>query len=776
MKNFGQLNSFINVDLHIHTIESKYKDKKIVDESDINHLDVILNALNNNGINLFSFADHNRFNLDIYNKTIEILDSEIGQEKYPNIKNILASVEFDVQIDNGNPACHILTIFDAKTSDDRKKIKEEIDKDKLTSPDDYYSLKRYVELLSNIGLSTILIACQRKDIGNKKKDNLNSLSDSCDDVVEFLKTGFISSFEYQKPNVEGILINSLSKFDEGEQISLVANSDCHEWTAYPNHHKGDKRNDKSWYFEIKAQPTFLGLLMAVTSPQTRFKRENTKIPYIKGFVFNNEIHHLSPGFNAIIGENGSGKSSLLSLVSPNQNDSSATHIKKIKKQNGFSVIPGDDCSSITKYIKQGDLVDRTNKDSLFASDIVFPQVDNSKTINSIKTYANALFKKIEANIQYETNKSQLKTSTFILNSEYEGCVSFYVNIVVTKGFADTSNQYKDPLNSIIKIINNLISFDKSLLSNEEKENIFEAILRLKKAEKSISDRYTKVEYINSVKSIISSEASTYNSNVKKASSAHDTRMASYKNSKQEFVDKIVETIKSQLNINVISLPNLIEKDSGVASITKQGFRFISTAKYNSIDDVKGDLLSSVFNTAYKQESVLLGVNNNEILKAAISNCGPSGNCKDKFMENVNKYINGVIEENHSIVEIGSTGETGGTLGEQSLAYYKFITNADAKDKIILIDQPEDNISVPGIMKKLIDYLNKLRDKKQIIFVTHSPLLVINLDVDNVIYLKKQGDLIECKSGCLEADNIIEYVEENLDGGKEALRKRLKVYE
>lgn len=161
---------------------------------------------------------------------------------------------------------------------------------------------------------------------------------------------------------------------------------------------------------------------------------------------------------------------------------------------------------------------------------------------------------------------------------------------------------------------------------------------------------------------------------------------------------------------------------------------------------------------------------------AVSNCGPLGNYEEKYNENVNKFINSLIEENHSIVEIGSSSETGGTLGEQALAYYKFITNTDAKDKIILIDQPEDNISVPGIMKKLIDYLNKLRDKKQIIFVTHNPLLVINLDVDNVIYLKRQGDKIECKSGCLESESIIEYVEENLDGGKEALKKRLKVYE
>lgn len=41
MKDFGQLNNFIRADLHIHTIESKYKDKKIVDE---NKIQILING------------------------------------------------------------------------------------------------------------------------------------------------------------------------------------------------------------------------------------------------------------------------------------------------------------------------------------------------------------------------------------------------------------------------------------------------------------------------------------------------------------------------------------------------------------------------------------------------------------------------------------------------------------------------------------------------------------------------------------------------------------
>ncbi len=77
---------------------------------------------------------------------------------------------------------------------------------------------------------------------------------------------------------------------------------------------------------------------------------------------------------------------------------------------------------------------------------------------------------------------------------------------------------------------------------------------------------------------------------------------------------------------------------------------------------------------------------------------------------------------------------------------------------------------------MLDYFNSVRDKKQIIFVTHNPLLVVNLDVDNVICISKnRNNKLDIQSGCLESSNLIDIVSQNLDGGKEALERRLKIY-
>ena len=71
----------------------------------------------------------------------------------------------------------------------------------------------------------------------------------------------------------------------------------------------------------------------------------------------------------------------------------------------------------------------------------------------------------------------------------------------------------------------------------------------------------------------------------------------------------------------------------------------------------------------------------------------------------------------------------------------------------------------------------MRDDKQIILVTHSPLLVINQDVDNVIVLNEDKDTnkLKVQCGCLESEGILDQVAEKMEGGTEAVRKRLRVY-
>lgn len=137
-------------DLHIHSIASKYKESDgIVDNSTIDNTSVLLDKLEENEVGLFSITDHNRFNVELYNK----LDSEIKTGKYENVKGIVAGVEFDVQIDGDMGKCHIITIFDAKNKEDNyKKIKGCIDENKLENKEGYYTRDEYESILKKLVL------------------------------------------------------------------------------------------------------------------------------------------------------------------------------------------------------------------------------------------------------------------------------------------------------------------------------------------------------------------------------------------------------------------------------------------------------------------------------------------------------------------------------------------------------------------------------------------------------------------------------------------------
>jgi len=66
-------------------------------------------------------------------------------------------------------------------------------------------------------------------------------------------------------------------------------------------------------------------------------------------------------------------------------------------------------------------------------------------------------------------------------------------------------------------------------------------------------------------------------------------------------------------------------------------------------------------------------------------------------------------------------------------------------------------------------------------VTHNPQFIVNLDVDNVVFMTVDEDnTLRLKSGALEYEcedyAILDIIAENVDGGLASIEKRLKRYE
>jgi len=114
-------------------------------------------------------------------------------------------------------------------------------------------------------------------------------------------------------------------------------------------------------------------------------------------------------------------------------------------------------------------------------------------------------------------------------------------------------------------------------------------------------------------------------------------------------------------------------------------------------------------------------------------------------------------------------------GEQILALLEFIFKFDDYDYPVLLDQPEDDLDSRAISTTIVDFIKKEKFRRQIIVVSHNANLVVCADSEEVLVSKKIGrrnPVFEYKSGAIENDAIKEEIIDVLEGGVNALKKRM----
>lgn len=759
----------IKFDLHIHSVASKYKeDKNIVDDSTMEKINVLLSKLNEHQVALFSITDHNRFNVELYKEIDRILNNSDCEYEY--VKAILSGVEFDVKLDETMDKCHIITIFDSKNNPEYyEKINTKINENLLTGKDDFYTRESFEKLLYDIGLNTILIACQRNDIHNHNRRH-NSLSDSSNRVEEIIKVGYINALEYQKPKVEGILKYNLKEVPS--PVCLVTGSDCHMWSCYPDHDCSNKNPD-FYHSKAKIIPTFKGLLMAITSPETRFNcRENSNAVRIEGIKIKDDTIPLKNGVNAIIGENGSGKSTVLKFINKKTSDA---FVREIIKNNQLKLVNNIDLTKV-KYIGQGDIINNFNNNTLFVSstDSNFKALDNSTFIEKYTRFANIIKNCIKNKISQKDAIESLKTYSIRYNPDFEE-KNYFINLVCQKDFDVITNIHDEPLIKLGRIILNLREIKSRKYFHDYTDDIAEAESNLLGVYQKIKNKWELVHAESKVKNAIHSSITEYNLKVSTKSSARDKEKREHKVKRQNVIDAVINAIElSSDKITPIIEP---EAQSGVSKNTKRGFCFNREANYNNVSMLDSFLIH-MFNKVYNSIESISQISTNFELVNALRNCSCESDIENKWNANLKKFIDDAIQVKEYITD-GSDKQIGNTLGEMSLSFYKYYTQGSDEWNVLIIDQPEDNISNYNISKHLIKYFNSIRDTKQLIFVTHNPLLVVNLDAENVVYIQNNNGDLSIKSGCLEYEdeetNILEIIAQNLDGGKESIEKRLKAY-
>jgi ABC-type bacteriocin/lantibiotic exporter with double-glycine peptidase domain len=96
------------------------------------------------------------------------------------------------------------------------------------------------------------------------------------------------------------------------------------------------------------------------------------------------------------------------------------------------------------------------------------------------------------------------------------------------------------------------------------------------------------------------------------------------------------------------------------------------------------------------------------------------------------------------------------------------------DNPLIIDQPEDNLDNHFIYETVVNSIQRLKGKRQMIFITHNANIPVLANADLVIvmnsdgkigYVEKSGSVDECRNEIVDL----------LEGGREAFELRRERY-
>ena len=96
---------------------------------------------------------------------------------------------------------------------------------------------------------------------------------------------------------------------------------------------------------------------------------------------------------------------------------------------------------------------------------------------------------------------------------------------------------------------------------------------------------------------------------------------------------------------------------------------------------------------------------------------------------------------------------------------------------MIIDQPEDNLDNRLIRQVIVNILASIKLRRQVIVATHNPNLPVLGDAEQVIILRAIGEK-ECHlddKGNIDSDEIIRYITDIMEGGREAFQYRHSIY-
>lgn len=780
------------VDFHIHSIASKHKESDdCVDLSTIDNIDLLIDKLSKREINMCSISDHDNFDFNIYNRLKQ-------EENKGSIKKVFPAVEFSVTYDK--KVLHVITIFDDKDEEKIKKIQNEIFDIKNNKPfyDDIelnsFSENKYLNILKNINLNVVMIAHQKETLSSKETRSHDVMSLGKEKFDELVFMDYFESFEFKRKRNEIFNKNYIEKNKEKYKdvtLRFVTGSDCHDWSKYP------EENDDFSFTYLKCLPTFRGLAMAVT---------NTKrINYVNNFYsttdkyldsINIEIDNnkydikLSKGINVIIGDNSIGKSLLIHKLT-NYNYLNDQKIKdsydEYLKNNKIKINSSIPESNISKFNGQGS-IRKMFENKTFDSDEFLNGFFPAEPL--VSKYIEIYKSEIENYISILKNKEE-KSNAFNKITNFGICVIEAAS--KSLNFKNVTQATIASINSKIKKIGKIVEYFESINSllgkiqendffdkEDEKyinDSINSNIILISKYKNKIKQNLFEISKIN----IINDEFTSKDKELKKTKTDETEKIANYESNKDSFSENIVNYYYKNKN-KVKYEPNIKEEKVPTTSNKVGKYRFVAKTKIKEISNTNLlTLINNVLGKSVKDINLIDSIT----IPDRFSNRNKDISYNDKLINlknELDKEIDNYFSIDKAINDASDKDVTKElSSGFNSKIYFDLISNQTDDNRIYIIDQPEDDVSQPSIKKNILGDFYDMSKNRQVIIITHNPQFIVNLDVDNVIFIgKDENDKIYIQNGALEYCDkdydILKIVADNIEGGIDSINERWKRYD
>lgn len=775
----------IKIDLHIHSVYSNCKDGKKVAKNTLENLHILVKGLKKHNVEMCAITDHDIFNYELYST----LKKE--EKSSSSIKKVLPGIEFSVEFE-AEKVIHIVTIFDDKDESKVKNIEKVMTqgkgKTKFKKNIGAYTKEDYFDILSEINLDFVMIAHQKKSPISLQNPHPNDVMVlGADKFNELVFMDYFDAFEFKNKRNE--IYNKVYTTENNfeEKLRFLTGSDCHCWDFYPFSRENEQQNFEFTY--LKSLPSFKGLAMAVTDCH-RIELENNffnpTARYIKELIVeidgDENIIPLSKGINVIIGDNSVGKSLFLHMITKNCKKIDrriiAGYKKYVEKKKIIfkNFIEEED---IFKFNQQGEIREIFDEDGLqpdkYLTQFYPNEIDASKYKQIVDEECGKLYESIQRKITYDAEVEKLSDFTIFLKDDMEKSIIFIENlkrIDITK-----LKHLVDGFNDVVVNLKSILC--QSALQEDDEKYIKNMLTMIEEMSNKYIEKLEKNKLENEKINIFNTYLKNYRVKYNKRVTDEQAMYSSYVEARELAVDDIIGLLKQKQKLEHYET-NIEETVIVPETNPVDEYKFVSKLQIEKIDN---NYIEQLINSILKKGETIDTTSITELdLRKKIKNFPAEDEITplQVFREKLNAKINADFKIRNTIVKENMEVYDEVSSGFDAQMYFALLSGEMRDKGIYIIDQPEDHISPKAIKENVLDNFRRMAAQRQVIMVTHNPQFIVNLDVDNVIFLSKQKDDFTIQSGALEYENedysILKIVAENIEGGLTTIQGRMKRYE